>query len=61
MHGIKRKKNQLQLFSVLIEEMEREAVFGEGASSAFEMICGSDHVIKQSHWFIFFTGMISKL
>lgn len=46
---LREKKKKLQLFSVLIEEMEREAVFAEGASSAFEMIRGSDHVIKQSH------------
>lgn len=61
MHGIKREKKKLQLFSVLIEEMKREAVFAEKASSAFEMLCRSDHVIKQSRCFIFFSGMITKL
>lgn len=62
MHGIKRekKKKKLQVFSVLIEEMERQVVFAERASSAFEMLRRSDHVIKQSRCFIFFSGMISK-
>ena len=59
MHGINiDKKKKLQLFSALIEEMKREAVFAEKASGAFEMLHRSDHVIKQSRCFIFFSGII---
>lgn len=48
MRGIKRKKEPLKPFSVLIEGMETEAVSAEGASSASGRIRGSDNVIKES-------------